>query len=450
MKIVVIGVGYVGLATAATCAELGHQVTGLDIDTVKITRLRDGLLPIWEPGLEPLVLENIRRGRLTFTEEYAVCIDADVIFVTVDTPTGENWEIRLESLQSVALSLARHAGPEAVIILKSTVPPGTNDYFRRLFRDAHPTHHDPIIVSNPEFLREGQAVYDTFHPDRIVLGTIDSAGLTAMRELYEPVIHGRYDGSSLIPPARGDRRVPVPVVATTPPTAELIKYAANAFLATKISFINEIANLSELLGADVTEVAEGIGLDTRIGRQFLNAGLGFGGSCFPKDTKALSFKAGSQGYQFTLLNAVIEVNKLQRYRFTQRIRRAYGAEFPAITLAVFGLSFKPQTDDIRESPALDIMKELHREGVQLRATDPVAVSRAAQAFGGCTFFDTPEECAAGADGVLLCTEWPQYAALNWSAIKGVMRQPVLFDGRNLLDPAAMRTAGWEYHGIGRP
>lgn len=448
MNTVVIGVGYVGLTTAAALAELGHQVIGLDIDTLKVTRLRDGFLPFYEPGLEPLVLENQRRGRLAFSDDYATaCVGAEVVFITVDTPTAENWEIRLEALQSVVASLARVCPPDAVIVLKSTVPPGTNDYVRRLLNEAHPGP-DWIVVSNPEFLREGQAVYDTFHPDRIVLGTRESEGLSLMRELYAPIIQGKYD-SPYIPAAGPERRTPVPVVPTNPATAELIKYAANAFLATKISFINEIANLSELLGADVTTVAEGIGLDRRIGREFLRAGLGFGGSCFPKDTKALSFKAGTRGYNFTLLNAVIEVNKLQRYRFISRIRRAYGAEYPDITLAVFGLAFKPHTDDIREAPAIDIMKELHRDGVQLRATDPVAISKAAQVFSGCTYVDDPMDCLIGCDGVLVCTEWPQYAGLDWGEAGRRMRQAICFDGRNHLDPAALRALGFTYHGVGR-
>jgi len=448
MKIVVIGVGYVGLTTAAACAELGHQVIGLDIDPAKVARLRDGHLPIWEPGLEPLVLDNAKHGRLAYTEDYAVCADADIIYVTVDTPTGSNWEIQLDRLQAVAKSLAHSANPQAVLILKSTVPPGTNAYFRRLYREANPQREEPIVVSNPEFLREGQAVYDTFHPDRIVLGTENGAGLTVMRELYEPIIHGRYD-SAHIPPPAADRRTPVPVVATTPPTAELIKYAANAFLATKISFINEIANVSELVGADVTEVAEGIGLDTRIGRQFLRAGLGFGGSCFPKDTKALSFKAGSRGYQFTLLNAVIEVNKIQRYRFIDRVRKHFGDAYPNVTLAIFGLSFKPQTDDVRESPAIDIMKELHHDGVTLRATDPVAIHRASELFTGCTYEEHPTVCAANCHGIVLCTEWPQYAALDWAEVGVGMKQRVIFDGRNQLDPKTMRDLGYTYFGIGR-
>ncbi len=453
MQIAVIGCGYVGLATSIVLADLGHNVIGVEIDREKLEKLKSGESPIFEAFLQELLSRNIDAGRLTFTDDHvAACRDAKVILIAVGTPTMETWQIDLTQLESAINSVAdvlenrEGNGDLPVIVIKSTVPSGTTDYLAE--RLAAQTKHPFRIASNPEFLREGQAIFDTFYPDRIVIGADDDEIFAVLDELYKELVTQEFEDSSPRPSRPDDFHVPVPVVKTSPRSSEMIKYAANAFLATKISFINEIANLCEEVGADINDVAHGIGLDTRIGPQFLRAGIGYGGSCFPKDTKALHQHAGSRGYTFTLLNAVIEVNRIQRYRFLAKIRRAL-EPLPDKILGILGIAFKPGTDDIREAPAIDLMRELKRDGVILRATDPKAIENASRIFDRCTYLTDPYEVARDADALVLVTEWPEYISLDWKRIAELMRGKIVFDGRNSLDREILSDAGLHVTGVGR-
>jgi len=460
MQVAVIGCGYVGLATSVVLADLGHHVTGVEIDSRKLARLRDGLAPIFEAHLQDLLTANLKAGRVEFTDDHdSACRGARVIIVAVGTPTRETWEIDLSQLESAIDSIAgalesQDEGAVApVVVIKSTVPSGTMDYLRERLRrscagSACHAERAFMIASNPEFLREGQAIFDTFYPDRIVIGADDEEPFVVLDELYARIVSQDFDDSPPRPARPPAFRSPVPVIKTTPRSSEMIKYAANAFLATKISFINEIANLCEEVGADINDVARGIGLDPRIGPQFLRAGIGYGGSCFPKDTKALHQHAGSRGYTFTLLNAVIEVNRIQRYRFLARIRRAL-EPLSGKTLGVFGIAFKPGTDDIREAPSIDLMRELSRDGASLKATDPRAIENARAVFAGCTYFEDPYEVARDADAILLVTEWPEFLSLDWKKIAGLMRGNLVFDGRNCLDRNALGHVGLRVVGVGR-
>ncbi len=453
MQVAVIGCGYVGLATSVVLADLGHHLTGVEIDAAKLATLRDGRAPIFEAHLQELLARNIEAGRLAFTDDHiSACRDALVIFIAVGTPTLETWEIDLSQLESAIDSVAaalKERDPEAdppVVVIKSTVPSGTLDYLKE--RLSARTDRPFRIASNPEFLREGQAVFDTFYPDRIVIGAEDGESFAVLDDLYNEIISQSFDSD----PPRPDRpdtcAVQVPVVRTSPRSAEMIKYASNAFLATKISFINEIANLCEEVGADITDVAYGIGLDDRIGPKFLRAGIGYGGSCFPKDTKALHQHAGSRGYTFTLLNAVIEVNRIQRYRFLAKIRRAL-EPLNGKTLGALGIAFKPGTDDIREAPSIDLMRELKRDGVRLKATDPKAIENARRVFDGCEYCDDPYEVARDADALVLVTEWPEFLSLDWKNVAGLMKGNLVFDGRNCLDTGALADFGLHVIGVGR-
>ena len=453
MKVAVIGCGYVGLATSVVLADLGHEITGVEIDPDKLSKLENGRCPIYEASMQEMLSGNISAGRLSFTGECNEgCRDSGVIFLTVGTPTNETWQIDLSQLEgaidSVAESL-KSRNPDAgvpVVVIKSTVPSGTMDYLheRLSARVTGPF----LMASNPEFLREGQAIYDTLYPDRIVIGADDETVFKVMDELYAGLIQQDFDPEPPRPARPDNFHHPVPVVRTKPRSAEMIKYASNAFLATKISFINEIANVCEEVGADIGDVARGIGLDTRIGSQFLRAGIGFGGSCFPKDTKALHQHAGSRGYTFTLLNAVIEVNRIQRYRFLAKIRRKLDP-LSGKTLGILGLAFKPGTDDIREAPAIDLMRELKRDGARLRATDPKAIANARDLFSSCEYFDDPYEVARDADAIILVTEWPEFMDLDWNKIAGLMNGNVIFDGRNSLDRDKIEALSLRLIGVGR-
>jgi len=453
MRVAVIGCGYVGLATSTVLADLGHQVAGVEIDREKLGKLAGGQAPIYEAHLQDLLTANISAGRLAFSDDHtASCCDADIIIIAVGTPTRETWEIDLGQLESAVDSIAEslEARDESldppVVVTKSTVPSGTSDYLRE--RLTTRTDRPFRIASNPEFLREGQAILDTFYPDRIVVGAEDEETFAALNELYAGIIGQDFDD----PPPRPSRpqgfSIPVPVVRTTTRSAEMIKYAANAFLATKISFINEIANLCEEVGADIGDVAYGIGLDARIGPQFLRAGIGYGGSCFPKDTKALHQHAGSRGYTFTLLNAVIEVNRIQRYRFLAKIRREL-KPLLGKTLGILGLAFKPGTDDIREAPSIDLMRELVRDGVQLRATDPKAIENARRVFDECEYVENAYEVAHDCDAIILVTEWPEFVGLDWGRMAEAMRGNLVFDGRNCLDWEKLEGVGLKVVGVGR-
>ena len=442
-----------GLATAVVLADLGHKVTGVEIDPERIEKLLKGLSPIYEAHLQELLTRAVEAGSLRFTDNHPeACKDADVTIIAVGTPTRETWEIDLSYLESAVESVANAieqrnpALPPPLIAIKSTVPSGTCEYLQTLAKRKTPSPF--FMVSNPEFLREGQAIHDTFYPDRIVIGANEEEAFKIMHQLYLPVITQEFEDSPPRPPRPSNLKVPIPVVKTSPRSAEMIKYAANAFLATKISFINEIANLCEEVGADINDVAIGIGLDPRIGTQFLKAGIGYGGSCFPKDTKALHHHAGSRGYTFTLLNAVIEVNRIQRYRFLAKIRK-FLHPLSDKTLGILGLAFKPGTDDIREAPSIDIMRELKREGASLKATDPKAIENARRVFNGCEYHVDPYETVKGCDAVVLVTEWQEFVNLDWAHIAHIMKGRFVFDGRNCLDVDVLKAVNLEVIGVGR-
>ncbi len=418
----VVGVGWVGLVSAACFAELGHRVVAMDVDEAKIDLLGGGgSLPIHEPGLDELVAKN--RERLTFTTSMDDVLGAaDLLFCCVDTPPTYSGDADLSRVQAVVAKLPEDS--EHALVMKSTVPAGTGAAIRR-------SKPDLAYVSCPEFLKEGSAVEDFLHPDRVVVGADsgDERAADAVAALYEPL--------------GGE------VVRTDVASAEMIKLASNAFLATKISFINEIANVCEATGADVTEVARGMGLDSRIGPSFLRAGLGFGGSCFPKDTTALKQLAGNTGYHFQLLNSVIEVNELQKRRVVQKLEKHLGS-LVGKRIALLGLAFKPNTDDMREASSLVLSARLQGEGATVVAFDPVAENAAAELLPSIEMASGPAEALQGADAVILVTEWPEFAELDWARLAGTMARALIVDGRNFLDPAALRAAGFTYEGVGRP
>jgi UDPglucose 6-dehydrogenase len=417
----VIGVGWVGLVTAACFAELGHRVIARDIDAGKVAALGRGELTIHEPGLEDLVARNAER--LTFTTEMdAVLEAAAILFVCVDTPPTPSGDADLSRVRTVVEELG--GGEGLVLVMKSTVPAGTGGAIRRELEPG------AVYVSCPEFLKEGSAVEDFMHPDRVVIGADagDEAAADRVAALYRPL------GGEL--------------VRTDVASAEMIKLASNAFLATKISFVNEIANVCEEVGADVAEVARGMGLDNRIGPSFLRAGIGYGGSCFPKDVSALKMLAGNTGYHFQLLNAVIEVNELQKRRVVGKLQKHLGSLLGR-RIALLGLAFKPHTDDMREASSLVLAARLQGEGAEVVAYDPVAGDRAQELLDSVELADSALDALDGADGAVLVTEWDEFAELDWHAAAARMARPLIVDGRNFLDDAALRAAGFSYEGIGR-
>ncbi|MGQ9925772.1 MAG: UDP-glucose dehydrogenase family protein [Chloroflexaceae bacterium] len=427
--ICVVGTGYVGLTTGVCFADLGNTVTCVEIDQEKLELLRRGKAPIYEPGLEELQERNMRAGRLRFTDDYAEALaEAEMVFITVGTPMGPGGAADLSQVEAAAASIGRHLSHDAIIIDKSTVPVGTGDMVFEILR-AH-TRPDVrfSVVSNPEFLREGSAISDFFKPDRIVLGSTDRAAAEVVAELHAPL--------------------GAPVIITDLRTAEMIKYASNAFLATRISFINEIAQICEKLGADVKEVARGMGADRRIGPHFLDAGVGYGGSCFPKDVLALHHMAASAGCHPQLLQAVIDINQSARDRFVQKVTTLLG-DLHGKCVGVLGLSFKPNTDDMREAPSVDIIRALLRNGARIKAYDPVAMERAAELIPEITFCRTAYDVAKEADALLIVTEWNEFKQLDWEKIKRFMNQPVVLDGRNIYEPAEMAARGFVYWGVGR-
>jgi UDPglucose 6-dehydrogenase len=419
----VIGTGYVGLVTAAGFAELGNEVWCVDIDVAKIEGLRQGRMPIWEPGLEELVAKH--RGRMHFTTELADALEhARLLLVAVGTPPTYSGDADLSAVHAVVDALPdsdRHA-----LVMKSTVPVGTGAAIKRRFNETG----KPGLryVSCPEFLKEGSAVRDFLEPDRVVIGDERDWAGDAVVELYAPL--------------------DAPLVRTDVRSAEMVKLASNAFLATKISFINEIANVCEETGADVTEVARGMGLDDRIGPKFLQAGIGFGGSCFPKDVQALKQLAGNSGYHFQLLNAVIEVNEMQKRRVIAKLQKHLGS-LVGREIALLGLAFKPNTDDMREASSLVLSARLLADGARIRAYDPVAEEEARKMISGVSFSPTAEEAIEGADAVVLVTEWPEFRELDLAALAPRMKGRLLVDGRNFLDPAKATSAGLIYEGVGR-
>ena len=416
----VIGVGWVGLVTAACFAELGHPVVARDILSEKVESLSRGETTIHEPGLDELLARNAER--LTFTTDMAEVLDAArILFVCVDTPPTRSGDADLSRVRSVVEEL--RADGEHALVMKSTVPAGTGHSIRRDLPGVP-------YVSCPEFLKEGSAVEDFLHPDRVVIGADpgDEAAGDAVARLYEPL--------------GGE------IVRTDVASAEMIKLASNAFLATKISFVNEIANVCEEVGADVAEVARGMGLDQRIGPAFLRAGIGYGGSCFPKDLKALKQLAGNTGYHFQLLTAVIEVNELQKRRVVNKLQNRLGS-LAGKRVALLGLAFKPDTDDMREASSLVLAARLQGEGAEVAAYDPVAAGAARDLLDGVEFCESALDALDGADAAVLVTEWPEFAELDWAAAAGRMARPLLIDGRNFLDPGVLKAAGFEYEGIGR-
>jgi UDPglucose 6-dehydrogenase len=430
MNICVVGTGYVGLVTGAVFADLGNDVVCVDNATKKIEALRAGQMPIYEPGLEEMVARNKDDGRLTFSTDLPGGVrQADVIFIAVGTPPKESGETDLSQVEAVASEIGRSMDRYKVVVNKSTVPVGTGEFVREVITRHQPRPLDFDVVSNPEFLREGSAIEDTLRPDRIVIGAPNQQVAMTLGELYAPLER--------------------PMIITDLPSAEVIKYASNAFLAAKISFINAIANICEAAGADVSQVMKGMGLDSRIGMQFLQAGLGYGGSCFPKDVDSLIHTASRLGYDFKLLRSVVEINRERAAHLVEMMRKAMGP-LEDKTVAVLGLAFKPNTDDMREAKSLEVVRALHAAGAQIRAYDPVAMENARSMMPpGVVFCESAFEAAAGADGVTLLTEWNEFKYLNLDRLRGLLRRPLIFDARNLYEPERMRRLGFEYYSIGR-
>lgn len=434
MHVGVIGTGYVGLVTGACFAEFGVFVTCVDRDTSKIESLRGGHIPFYEPGLADLVKRNVEQGRLRFSTDIADAVESSlVIFVAVGTPPRGDGSADLSYVEDVAREIAEHMRDYKVIVTKSTVPVGTGKRIRGIIQSVHKEKIHFDVVSNPEFLREGAAIEDFMRPNRVVIGTESEQAAAIMRDLYRPLY-----------------LIETPVVVTGIETAELIKYASNSFLATKISFINEIANLCEKVGADVNVVAKGMGLDGRIGQKFLHAGPGFGGSCFPKDTRALLQIAGERGVSLGVVKAAVEANERQRDIVAGKILDTM-SPVNGKTVGVLGLSFKPNTNDMREAPSLYIISRLVREGAQVRAFDPVAMADAREMLESpITFCSDAYEALKGADAAVLITEWNQFRSLDLERIHRDMRQPFFFDLRNVYEPQTMRDFGFRYFSVGRP
>ena len=430
MNIAVVGTGYVGLVTGAVFADLGNDAVCVDSDAAKIEGLRAGRMPIYEPGLEEMVERNVKDGRLSFTTDLADAVRrSDIIFIAVGTPAKASGESDLSAVEEVALGIARALDRYKVIVNKSTVPVGTGDLVRDIIAKNRRRPVDFDVVSNPEFLREGSAIEDTLRPERIVIGAPTQQVAMTLLELYAPLER--------------------PMIITDVPSAEMIKYASNAFLATKISFINAIANMCELAGADVSQVIKGVGLDARIGGAFLQAGLGYGGSCFPKDSDSLIHTAATLGYDFRILRAVVEVNRERAQHFVEKIAKAL-APLDDKIVAVLGLAFKPNTDDMRDAKSIEVIGGLLELGARVRAYDPVAVPNARRTLPpGIVYCDSPYEAAAGADALALVTEWNEFKFLNLERVRALMRRPVIFDGRNVWEPERMRRLGFEYYSIGR-
>jgi UDPglucose 6-dehydrogenase len=428
-----IGTGYVGLVSGACFADFGHEVVCVDKDKEKITALTRGEVPIYEPGLNDVVAINARAGRLKFTTELSEAVaEADAVFIAVGTPSrrGDGFA-DLSFVYEAAREIARALDGFTVVITKSTVPVGTGDEVERIIRETRPDA-DCTVVSNPEFLREGAAIRDFKLPDRIVIGTADTRARELMSELYRPLYLNRS-----------------PILFTGRRTAELIKYAANAFLATKITFINEIADLAEKVGADVQEVARGIGLDNRIGSKFLHAGPGYGGSCFPKDTVALIKTAQDHASPLRIVEAVAAVNDARKRAMARKVSAALGGDVRGKTVAVLGLTFKPNTDDMREAPSIPLITALQDMGAKVRAYDPVGMEQAKGLVGNVTFCEDAYSCAKGAAALVIVTEWEQFRALDFDRLKAIMAQPVLVDLRNVYRPDEMSRRGFAYEGVGR-
>lgn len=461
MRVCVIGTGYVGLVTGTCLAHIGHHVICVDNNEAKVQLMKAGQSPIFEPGLSELMQSASASGNLEFTSDLAAGVaHGDILFIAVGTPPLPTGESDTRYVEAVAKGIGAHLdGEYKVIVNKSTVPIGSGDWVRRIVLDGIKERETAShagasgeevakkigvqfdVVSNPEFLREGSAVYDTFNPDRIVLGGNNTKAIEMMRELYTPLIERKYAEDQSLPP--------VPVVVTDLSSAEMIKYAANAFLATKISFINEVANICDRVGADVVQVAKGMGLDSRIGQKFLNAGIGWGGSCFPKDVSALVHTADDYGYDAHLLKAAVEVNERQRQIVIEKLQHELKI-LKGKTVGLLGLTFKPDTDDMRDAPALNIIEQLNRLGAKVKAYDPIVSQTGLRHGLSGVFVETDaERLADGCDALVVITEWQQFRHLDYTKMAKLMNNAVMIDGRNFLDPQQIQTAGFRYTGIGR-
>ena len=427
MKVCVVGTGYVGLVAGACFAELGNSVICVDNNAEKIEKLKNGIIPIFEPGLEELVGKNVSAKRLSFSTEISFGVkSSEVIFIAVGTPPKQNGEADLSFVEKVACEIAKSIDSYKVVVEKSTVPVETGEKIAKVLSQGVENELFDV-VSNPEFLREGSAIKDFLEPDRIVVGTESEKARKIMQELYKPL--------------------KAPIIFTDVKSAEIIKHASNSFLATKISFINSVARVCELTGADVRKVAEGMGLDDRIGRSFLNAGIGYGGSCFPKDVAAFIKISQKAGFDFGILKEVEKINKEQRQHFLKKVEEALWVVKDK-TIAVFGLAFKPNTDDLREAPSIDIINALHSEGARVKAFDPKAMSGAKEFIQGVEFCKSAEEALKGADCLLLLTEWDDFKKIDLKRMKSLMKNPLVVDGRNFFRKEEMQKLGFNYVGVG--
>ena len=432
MHIAVIGTGYVGLVTGACFAEFGTEVTCVDVDAGKIERLKQGIMPIYEPGLDKIVEKNTKAGRLHFTTDIKSAVEqALVVFLAVGTPPQEDGSPDMSFYRQAAKDIAEAMNGYKVLVTKSTVPVGTGKWLREFVSEHQTTKTNFGVASNPEFLREGAAIDDFMRPDRVVVGSNEEDAIAIMKDLYRPLY-----------------LIETPIVITSLESAELIKYAANAFLATKITFINEIANLCDKIGCDVHDVARGMGMDKRIGNKFLHPGPGYGGSCFPKDTRALSTVAREFGSETKIVDTVIAVNEAQRMAMIPKINNLIG-DLNGKQIAVLGLSFKPETDDMRESPATDIIKEMQKQGAKIRAFDPVAMEEAKHFLPDIEYAENEYDAIKDADALVIITEWNQFRALDMEKVKNLLKSPKIADLRNIYEPEDMRELGFEYVGVGR-
>lgn len=437
MKICVVGTGYVGLVTGTCFAEKGHEVRCMDIDAGRVEKLKNGECPIYEPGLGEMLRRNLNCGRLSFTTEMEAALkDAALCFIAVGTPPAGDGSADLAQVLAAADDVAKHIGPGCSVVVKSTVPVGTGTLLYKRIKNHMSERgldaREVEIISNPEFLKEGMAIHDCLHPDRVVVGAQSEAAKALMRELYR------------------DFAPEEKIFIMDPASAEITKYAANAMLAARISFMNEIAQLCDKVGADVLSVKAGMASDSRIGSAFLNAGCGYGGSCFPKDVRALCCIGESQGLDMTLASAVAKVNRKQKEQLHMMMRRRFGAETEGVTAAVMGLAFKPGTDDLREAPSLTLIRGLINEGARVRAYDPIAAERARALLpASVKFAPDAHKLLEGADCAVIVTEWPEFRAFDWEAARSSMRRKIVFDGRNICDPEKMKALGFEYYCIGR-
>lgn len=432
MHIAVIGTGYVGLVTGACFAEFGVEVTCVDVDKNKIDKLNQGIIPIYEPGLDQIVEKNSKSGRLHFTTDFKTAVEqALVIFLAVGTPPKEDGSPDMSYYQQAAKDVAEAMNGYKVLVTKSTVPVGTGKWLREFVAENQKTKTNFGVASNPEFLREGAAIDDFMRPDRVVVGSNEPDAIAIMKDLYRPLY-----------------LIETPVVITSLEAAELIKYAANAFLATKITFINEIANLCDAIGCDVHDVARGMGMDNRIGRKFLHPGPGYGGSCFPKDTRAFTKVGDKYDVETSVVDAVIKANEYQRQAMIPKIEKLVG-DFQGKQIGVLGLSFKPETDDMRESPATDIIKELQSRGAKIKAFDPVAMEEAKHCLSDIEFATDEYDAIKDADALVIITEWNQFRALDMEKVKQLLKAPKIADLRNIYEPEDMRSLGFDYVGVGR-